>query len=558
MTETVQSVIAAQLSALGIPAQISTDNYPSIVALFEEALATYREESACSSVGHTLTYADLDRLSAQFAGWLQNGVGLDRGDRVAIQMPNLIQYLVVCLGALRAGMVVVNTNPLYTERELEHQLNDAGVKVMVVQANVAQTAAAVLPRTGVETVVVTEIADLHPQPKRSLINFLVKYVKRMVPEFSIPGALKLNDVLRQGAKTPYRAVILNREDLAMLQYTGGTTGVAKGAMLTHGNLIANVLQSDAFFTTHDIDGQGSTILQPLPVYHIYAFTASMYGLRIGAHTAFVPNPRDLPSVVKAFDQYRPTLFCGLNTLFVALCNNEQFCALDFSNLKVTLSGGMALTHDAANRWQDVTGCRVSEGYGLTETSPTVSANPGNGVQIGTIGVPVPGTEIQIRDEEGRTLGLDEPGELCVRGPQVMAGYWQRPEATAEVIDPDGWFATGDIALVQPDGYLRIVDRKKDMIVVSGFNVYPNELEDVLVAHPDVVECAAIGIPSDSTGEAIRMYVVRSNPALTEEDIREFMREGLTGYKVPKSVVFKDELPKTAVGKILRRELRDLD
>ena len=287
MTETVQSVIAAQLSALGIPAQISTDNYPSIVALFEEALATYREESACSSVGHTLTYADLDRLSAQFAGWLQNGVGLDRGDRVAIQMPNLIQYLVACLGALRAGMVVVNTNPLYTERELEHQLNDAGVKVMVVQANVAQTAAAVLPRTGVETVVVTEIADLHPQPKRSLINFLVKYVKRMVPEFSIPGALKLNDVLRQGAKTPYRAVILNREDLAMLQYTGGTTGVAKGAMLTHGNLIANVLQSDAYFTTHNIDGQGSTILQPLPVYHIYAFTASMYGLRIGAHLSLI-------------------------------------------------------------------------------------------------------------------------------------------------------------------------------------------------------------------------------------------------------------------------------
>ncbi|MDG2460548.1 MAG: AMP-binding protein [Luminiphilus sp.] len=558
MTETVRSAIAAQLSALGIPADITTDGYPSIVALFEEALATYRGESACSSVGHTLSYADLDGLSAAFAGWLQHGVGLDRGDRVAIQMPNLIQYLVVCLGALRAGMVVVNTNPLYTERELEHQLNDAGVKVMVVQANVAQTAAAVLPRTGVETVVVTEIADLHPQPKRALINFLVKYVKRMVPAFSIPGALKLNDVLRQGAKTPYQAVILNRDDLAMLQYTGGTTGVAKGAMLTHGNLIANVLQSDTFFTTHDISGQGSTILQPLPVYHIYAFTASMYALRVGAHTAFVPNPRDLPSVVKAFDEHRPALFCGLNTLFVALCNDDRFRALDFSNLKVTLSGGMALTHDAAGRWQEVTGCRVSEGYGLTETSPTVSANPGNGVQIGTIGVPVPGTEIQIRNDDGNPLGLDEAGELCVRGPQVMAGYWQRPEATAEVIDADGWFATGDIALVQPDGYLRIVDRKKDMIVVSGFNVYPNELEDVLVAHPDVVECAAIGLRSESTGEAIRMFVVRSNPALTEDAVREFMREGLTGYKVPKSVIFKEELPKTAVGKILRRELRDLD
>ena len=556
MTETVHTAITARLAELGIPNRIDTDSYSSIVALFEEALATYRAEAACSSVGHTLSYAELDRLSAQFAGWLQHGAGLDSGDRVAIQMPNLIQYLVVCLGALRAGMVVVNTNPLYTERELEHQLTDAGVRVMVVQANVAQTAAAVLPRTGVERVVVTEIADLHPQPKRSLINFLVKYVKKMVPPFHIPEALKLNEVLKAGAATPFQAVTLAPSDLAMLQYTGGTTGVAKGAMLTHGNLVANVLQSDAFFKTHDMEGRGQTILQPLPMYHIYAFTASMYALRIGAHTALVPNPRDLPSVVKAFADYRPALFCGLNTLFVALCNNAAFRSLDFSNLQVTLSGGMALTHDAANRWQEVTGCRVSEGYGLTETSPTVSGNPGNGLQIGTIGVPVPSTEIQIRDTEGNVVSVDEPGELCVRGPQVMAGYWQRPEATAEVIDGEGWFATGDIALVQPDGYLRIVDRKKDMIVVSGFNVYPNELEDVLVAHPDVVECAAVGIPSESTGEAVRMFVVRSNPELTESAVRDFMREGLTGYKLPKSVVFKDDLPKTAVGKILRRELRD--
>ena len=556
MTETVHTAITARLAELGIPNRIDTDSYSSIVALFEEALATYRAEAACSSVGHTLSYAELDRLSAQFAGWLQHGAGLDSGDRVAIQMPNLIQYLVVCLGALRAGMVVVNTNPLYTERELEHQLTDAGVRVMVVQANVAQTAAAVLPRTGVERVVVTEIADLHPQPKRSLINFLVKYVKKMVPPFHIPEALKLNEVLKVGAATPFQAVTLAPSDLAMLQYTGGTTGVAKGAMLTHGNLVANVLQSDAFFKTHDMEGRGQTILQPLPMYHIYAFTASMYALRIGAHTALVPNPRDLPSVVKAFADYRPALFCGLNTLFVALCNNAAFRSLDFSNLQVTLSGGMALTHDAANRWQEVTGCRVSEGYGLTETSPTVSGNPGNGLQIGTIGVPVPSTEIQIRDAEGNVVSVDEPGELCVRGPQVMAGYWQRPEATAEVIDSEGWFATGDIALVQPDGYLRIVDRKKDMIVVSGFNVYPNELEDVLVAHPDVVECAAVGIPSENTGEAIRMFVVRSNPELTESAVRDFMREGLTGYKLPKSVVFKDDLPKTAVGKILRRELRD--
>ena len=382
MTETVHTAIAARLDALGIPERIDTDSYPSIVALFEEALATYRTEAACTSVGHTLSYAELDRLSAHFAGWLQHGAGLDRGDRVAIQMPNLIQYLVVCLGALRAGMVVVNTNPLYTERELEHQLTDAGVRVMVVQANVAATAAAVLPRTGVEQVIVTEIADLHPQPKRALINFLVKHVKKMVPRFHIPGALKLNDVLKAGAATPYRAVMLAPTDIAMLQYTGGTTGVAKGAMLTHSNLVANVLQSDAFFETHNMEGRGQTMLQPLPVYHIYAFTASMYGLRIGAHTVFVPNPRDLPSLVKAFADYPPALFCGLNTLFVALCNNDAFRALDFSNLQVTLSGGMALTHDAAKRWQEVTGCPVSEGYGLTETSPTVSGNPGNGLQIG--------------------------------------------------------------------------------------------------------------------------------------------------------------------------------
>ena len=556
MTDAVQQTIEARLAALGIPARIDTSGYPSIVALFEEALTRFRDERACSSVGHTLTYAELDRLSAHFAGWLQHGAGLKQGDRVAIQMPNLIQYLVVCLGALRAGMVVVNTNPLYTERELEHQLNDAGVRLMVVQANVGQTAAAVLPRTQVGTVVLTEIADLHPQPKRTLINFLVKHVKKMVPSYHIAGALKLNAVLKAGAKTPYTPVNLSQSDLAMLQYTGGTTGVAKGAMLTHGNLVSNVIQSDAFFATHSMEGRGQTILQPLPVYHIYAFTASMYALRIGAHIAFVPNPRDLPSVVKAFDDFRPAMFCGLNTLFVALCNNAEFRALDFSNLQVTLSGGMALTHDAANRWQEVTGCAVSEGYGLTETSPTVSGNPGNGKQIGTIGVPVPSTEIQIRDGEGRALGFDEAGELCVRGPQVMAGYWQRPEATAEVIDAEGWFATGDIAVVQPDGYLRIVDRKKDMIVVSGFNVYPNELEDVLVTHPDVIECAAVGIPSDSTGEAIRMFVVRSDPSLTEEAIRDYMRQGLTGYKVPKSIVFRDELPKTAVGKILRRELRD--
>ncbi len=556
MSTDIQQVINEKLAALGINPSLEVDSYPSIVALFEQAFAAHANKLACSSLGRALTYAELDEASAAFASWLQHDSGLNQGDRVAIQMPNLIQYLVVCLGALRAGMVVVNTNPLYTERELEHQFKDAGVRLLVVQANVAATAAAVLPRTDVEKVVVTELADLHPMPKRLLINFVAKHVKKMVPQFSIPGMLKLNDVLRAGRRKPFRPVELAPADLAMLQYTGGTTGVAKGAMLSHSNLVANVLQCDELFKTNGLDDQDSTFMQPLPVYHIYAFTASMYALHGGAHTVFIPNPRDLDSVVAAFREYRPNLFCGLNTLFVALSNNPDFQALDFSRLKVTLSGGMALTIDAAERWESITGCAISEGYGLTETSPVVSSNPGNGKQLGTIGLPVPRTEVQVVDGDGKALGLDEPGELCVRGPQVMMGYWQRPEATAEVINQDGWFATGDVAVIQPDGYLRIVDRKKDMIVVSGFNVYPNELEDVLVRHPDVVECAAVGEPDPTSGEVIKMFVVRSNESLTEEAVRAYCREHLTAYKVPKKVVFRDELPKTNVGKILRRELRD--
>jgi long-chain acyl-CoA synthetase len=556
MTTDIQHLITERLAALGIETHLDVTRYPSIVALFEEAFATHADLDACSSLGHKLTYRQLDQLSADFASWLQHESGLSAGDRVAIQMPNLIQYLVVCLGTLRAGMVVVNTNPLYTERELEHQFNDAGVRLLVVQANVAATAAKVLPRTQVEKVVVTELADLHPQPKRTLVNFVAKHVKKMVPAFEIPGMLKLNSVLRAGRRHRYQPPTLSPDQLAMLQYTGGTTGVAKGAMLSHANLVANVLQCDAVFKTNGLNGRGDVFMQPLPVYHIYAFTASMYGLHVGAHTVFIPNPRDLGSVVKAFADYRPHLFCGLNTLFVALSNDPAFQALDFSRLKVTLSGGMALTIDAAERWQQITGCAVSEGYGLTETSPVVSSNPGNARQLGTIGLPVPLTEVKVTDADGQALGLDEPGELCVRGPQVMMGYWQRPEATAEVLDDDGWFATGDVAVIQPDGYLKIVDRKKDMIVVSGFNVYPNELEDVCARHPGVLECAAVGEPDPVAGETIKMFVVKQDPNLTEEAVRDWCREHLTAYKVPKKVVFREELPKTNVGKILRRELRD--
>lgn len=554
-TDAIQALVTSRLHELNIATELDIDQYPSIVALFEDAFQRHAAREACSSLGQSLTYAELDTYSAQFGSWLQHHSGLAIGDRVAIQMPNLVQYLVAVLGTLRAGMVVVNTNPLYTERELEHQFKDADVKLLVVQANVAQTAASVLPRTSVTQVVVTELADLHPTPKRQLINIVAKHVKKMVPPFHIPGAHTLRGVLKEGAKQPLQSVQAEPEQLAMLQYTGGTTGVAKGAMLSHRNLVANVLQCEAVFATHGLNGAGDVFMQPLPVYHIYAFTASMYGLFVGAHTVYIPNPRDLDSVVKAFKDYQPSLFCGLNTLFVALCNHADFRSLDFVNLAVTLSGGMALTEAAASEWRSVTGCTISEGYGLTETSPVATTNPGNGQQIGTIGVPLPLTEVKVIDDEGVELGLKQAGELCIRGPQVMMGYWQRPEATAEVLQ-DGWFATGDVAVIQPDAYLRIVDRKKDMIVVSGFNVYPNELEDVLARHPGVLECAAVGVPHASTGEAVKMFVVRKDPALTEEAVVAYCREHLTAYKVPKQVEFRDELPKTNVGKILRRELRD--
>lgn len=554
-TELNQAIEQA-LSRVGIATDIDTARFPNIVALFEDAFARHAERKACTSLGHDLTYQDLDRLTRDFAAWLQQASGLEQGDRVAVQMPNLIQYLVVVLGVLRAGMVVVNTNPLYTEREVEHQFNDADVKLLVVQANVARNASLVLPKTSVQTVIVTELADLHPAPKRHLINFVAKYVKKLVPPFSIPGAMKLRKVLKAGQTLEFKPVSSRADDLAMLQYTGGTTGVAKGAMLSHGNLVANVMQCDAFFASHDLEGAGDLFMQPLPVYHIYAFTASMYSLYVGAQTVFIPNPRDLPSLVSAFDKYKPRLFCGLNTLFVALCNDSSFKGLDFSSLKVTLSGGMALTEAAAAEWQNITGCVVSEGYGLTETSPVATSNPGGAQQIGTIGLPVPETEVRVINDQGEPLGIDEAGELCIKGPQVMQGYWRRPEATAEVISPEGWFATGDVAVIQPDGYLRIVDRKKDMIVVSGFNVYPNELEDVLSKHPGVLECAAVGVPDDTSGEIVKMFVVPRDASLTQQAVKDYCREHLTPYKVPRLVEFREDLPKTNVGKILRRELRD--
>ena len=457
---------------------------------------------------------------------------------------------------MRAGMIVVNTNPLYTEREMEHQFNDSGAKALVVLANMGDKAANVVPKTGIKHVFVTQVGDMHGTVKRLLINTVLKHVKKEVPEFSIAGAVPLRQALNHGTGKQYTPVAATAEDVAVLQYTGGTTGVAKGAMLTHGNLMANMMQSHGVFN-HVIDEANEVLICPLPLYHIYAFTVHcMVLLETGNHNILVPNPRDIPGFIKTLQKVEFTGFVGLNTLFVALCAQQDFRALNFSKLKLTVSGGMALTKAAFDEWRNVTGCDVAEGYGMTETSPVVSFNPSDNIKQGSIGMPVPNTNCKVIDDDGNDLPLGEAGELCVKGPQVMKGYWQRPEATAETITKDGWLKTGDVAVIGDDGYMKIVDRKKDMIIVSGFNVYPNEVEDIIVSHPDIIEAAAIGIPDVKSSEAVKVFAVRSDPSLTEKDVIDYARQNLTGYKVPRYIEFRDELPKTNVGKILRRELRD--
>ncbi|AQQ67364.1 long-chain fatty acid--CoA ligase [Microbulbifer agarilyticus] len=528
----------------------------SILEVFTDATAKFADRPAFTCLGQTLTVGDIDRLSAQFTSYLQNHTNLKPGDRIAVQLPNVLQYPVAVFGALRAGLVVVNTNPLYTQREIKHQLNDSGAKALVVLANIADTAAAVVAETSVEQVIVSEIADLHPPLKRVLINTVAKHVKKMVPNFHFANQVNFRDAMAKGAKAPHQDVARTADDLAVLQYTGGTTGVAKGAMLTNRNLVANMEQVREALGESMKEGE-EYYVAPLPLYHIYAFTIHCMCLfTTGNHSLLIPNPRDIPGFVKTLKGIRFTGFCGLNTLFNGLMRDPGFADLDFSKLHTTCSGGMALTRATAEKWEQVTGCVVTEGYGMTETSPVVCFNPAEAVQLGTVGVAVPATEVKVIDENGNDLPNNTPGELCVRGPQVMKGYWERPEATAETIDSEGWLKTGDMAVIQDDGYIKIVDRKKDMIIVSGFNVYPNEIEDIVSAHPKVTEAAAVGIPDERSGEAVKLFVVKADASLTADEVIAYCRENMTAYKVPRNIEFREDLPKTNVGKILRRELRD--
>ncbi|MCG8314885.1 MAG: AMP-binding protein [Pseudomonadales bacterium] len=541
----------------GTVQEISYEKYATVLDIFEDAIRRFADKPAYSNMGATITYGELDKLSADFAAYLQNYTNLQKGDRIAVQMPNLIQFPVVVFGAMRAGLVIVNTNPMYTAREMEHQFNDAGCKALVALANFGDLIQEVLPKTGIETVIITQVADMHSPIKRTLMNFVIKKIKKMVPDFNIPGAIPFTSVMKKGGKANFSDNAKpQHEDLAVLQYTGGTTGVAKGAMLTHRNLVSNMMQMD--FVLEDLKEGQEICVTPLPMYHIFSFTVNCLGMMTrGAHNILITNPRDIPAFVAEMSKWQFTALTGLNTLFVALMGDEGFKKLNFSHLKLTVAGGMALQASTAEQWQKLTGNTIAEGFGMTETSPVVCVNPPHAIQIGTIGIPVPGTEVKIIDEAEKEVPVGESGELCVRGPQVMAGYYQREEATKETFTADGeWLKTGDVALIQEDGYLRIVDRKKDMILVSGFNVYPNEIEDVVCTHPDVVEAAAVGVADEKSGEAVKVFVVSNKQSLTKEDIIKHCRENLTGYKMPRYVEFRDELPKTNVGKILRRELRD--
>ncbi len=544
----------------GVPAEIDPSQYRSIVALFEESFAKYRSDNAFASMDKKLTYGQVDEMSQTLGAWLQSK-GLVRGDRVAVMLPNVLQYPVCIAGILRAGLVMVGVNPLYTPRELEHQLKDSGAKAIIVLENFAKTLEQVIARTSVQHVVLASLGDLLGFPKGTIVNLVVRKVKKMVPAFSLPAAIKFNDAIAAGRRLKLKKPDLTPDDIAFLQYTGGTTCVSKGATLLHRNVIANTLQNEAWLQPALKKGkqvERLTIVTALPLYHIFALTAcGLLGMRIGAMLLLIPNARDIPAFVKELGKYEFHMLPAVNTLYNALLNNPDFNKLDFSGLKAANGGGMAVQRPVAERFFKLTNCPIIEGYGLSETSPTLTCNRAdNNEYTGTIGLPVPSTESSIRDDDGKEVPLGEPGEICARGPQVMAGYWQRPDETAKVMTPDGFFKTGDVGVMDASGQVRIIDRKKDMVLVSGFNVYPNEIEEVVAGHPGVLECAVVGVPDAQSGEAVVLFVAKKDPALTEQALMKYCAEQLTGYKKPKYIIFQQELPKTNVGKVLRRELRD--
>jgi len=549
----------------GVPADVNVDQYSSLVQLMEEGFAKYATRDAYAFMDRRFTFSEIDRQSAAFGAWLQ-GLGLARGARVALMMPNVVQYPIALAGVLRAGYVVVNVNPLYTPRELEHQLKDSGAEVIVILENFAATLEQVVAKTAVKHVVVASIGEMLGFPKGAIVNFAVRRIKKMVPSYSLPGHLRFGDALEAGARRKLAPVQVGPQDVAFLQYTGGTTGVSKGATLTHRNLVANVLQLEAWVQPALTDTSRGPVPEQLvyicalPLYHVFALTVNLLGgIRLGTLNVLIANPRDIPGFARELAKYRFNVIPGVNTLFNALAENAEFQRLDFSSLRISNGGGMAVQKAVADKWLKLTGVPIVEGYGLSETSPVATSNPVMSREYnGTIGLPFPSTEIAILDDAGQPVPLGQAGEIAIRGPQVMAGYWNRPDETAKVMTPDGFFKSGDIGIMDEHGYTKIVDRKKDMIIVSGFNVYPNEVEGVIAMHPGVVECAAIGVPDAKSGEAVKVFVVRKDPALTEAELMDFCKQHLTGYKKPKFIVFRDELPKTNVGKILRRELRDAE
>ncbi|NGZ66353.1 long-chain-fatty-acid--CoA ligase FadD [Vibrio aestuarianus subsp. cardii] len=540
-----------------VPETINPDTYPSLVEMFEQSVHKYADQPAFMNMGSVMTFRKLEERSRAFAAYLQNELKLKKGDRVALMMPNLLQYPVALFGVLRAGMIAVNVNPLYTPRELEHQLNDADAKAIVIVSNFANTLEQIVDNTPVKHVVLTSLGQMLPRAKGTLVDFVVKYVKGMVPKYDLPGAISMRKALHKGRRLQYVKPFMSGDDIAFLQYTGGTTGVAKGAILTHRNMIANVLQAKGAYGPVLAEGR-ELVVTALPLYHVFALTVNcLLFVEMGGRNLLITNPRDIPGFIKELQKYPFTAITGVNTLFNALVNNEDFHELDFKNFKLSVGGGMAVQRAVAEQWKKVTGIHLLEGYGLTECAPLVTGNPYDlSDYSGAIGLPVPSTEVRIVDDEGNVLAYDQVGELQVRGPQVMQGYWQRPEATKEVINADGWLSTGDIVKFDEQGMLYIVDRKKDMILVSGFNVYPNEIEDVVALHGKVLEVAAIGQSHEVSGEVVKIYVVKRDPSLTKDEIITHCRKHLTGYKVPKLIEFREDLPKSNVGKILRRVLRE--